>query len=497
MLEMEGATDRPDVCALDMRSMTSNGRTETPKGDSVRHHPSPAYASAADDSGFYDLCPNSDVDESEYVATLIRPPTSANAGHRMPNAEMNWTHRDRLLRMSQITTIGNTASGPFGYGNGNSKHLPLANCMNWTSLHTHSSPFTYKTIPCIERPTALHIKWTSQRHSSPAAATPSSPISNPLKPAPIMNLSASFDRFYATLSPSTDYLTSLTLRNQLSPIARGGRVPKWHKPPEAANLVGKMPHIDAMLPRTRARNKYSIEHLSPCKRPIFKETRPSAYPIANLSTNHKDETENFIQSDIIREHPCFSTKEESLRIKQKNLQKGVDTTRSSSTYSVLCSDISDVSSLNSVLCSDISDVSSLSDTTASDGSSEELETPLSSSALQKPRRATGGSTRKSFRPVRSPLAKDPVFRGATVRLRTAYQNGTTSLQITAVFSNVERSRGDKVNAEVPQIAPPKKEHPVCTRNPHYSLSGSSKTCASCKTRRTPLWRDSEDWHAAL
>ncbi|XP_072014303.1 uncharacterized protein [Amphiura filiformis] len=125
--------------------------------------------------------------------------------------------------------------------------------------------------------------------------------------------------------------------------------------------------------------------------------------------------------------------------------------------------------------------------------------------------------RKSSRPQRSATRNDPLFRGVTFSVETRISGGNkdvrktgpkimTQLHITSFFSvrkkdrcqggfwhrkkhhsvNFDSSSGGS-DQDVPAGGSPTFGH----RFPEY-IPGLGKMCASCGTKRTPLWRDAED-----
>lgn len=103
--------------------------------------------------------------------------------------------------------------------------------------------------------------------------------------------------------------------------------------------------------------------------------------------------------------------------------------------------------------------------------------------------------RKGYRPTKSAARLDPSFKGATVSLMTHVKDGDSYLFISAHFSNLnyvlhKRHHGSgSVCGLYGSCSGSEDDLPEST---DYYLPCSSKMCASCSTRRTPLWRDAED-----
>ncbi|XP_053394191.1 uncharacterized protein LOC123525828 [Mercenaria mercenaria] len=145
--------------------------------------------------------------------------------------------------------------------------------------------------------------------------------------------------------------------------------------------------------------------------------------------------------------------------------------------------------------SDISDACASDTETSTETSSSEDEHPEVKEIIRTPPDRIK-TRRKSKHPCRSAVKEDPRFKGVTVWLQTSFKNGHSRLDISAFYSNVKvlspsrRSPGYQRGYFTPQYFSDQDE---CS--PQYSQKDSQvtvKTCASCKTRRTPLWRDAED-----
>ncbi|XP_060082059.1 GATA-type zinc finger protein 1-like [Ylistrum balloti] len=111
--------------------------------------------------------------------------------------------------------------------------------------------------------------------------------------------------------------------------------------------------------------------------------------------------------------------------------------------------------------------------------------------------------RKNRYPTRSAARQDPNFRGVTFLLHTQLQGCESQLVISAYFSNINvKTAGShsQVRNRHSSCGSVTSYHTDCWsgsdedsqlayhKNPYISV----KTCASCATRRTPLWRDAED-----
>ncbi|KAK3599902.1 hypothetical protein CHS0354_022484 [Potamilus streckersoni] len=112
-------------------------------------------------------------------------------------------------------------------------------------------------------------------------------------------------------------------------------------------------------------------------------------------------------------------------------------------------------------------------------------------------RSSRRSRRKSLMPQKSPSKTDPRFRGVTVWLLTEFKGDCSKLLMSACYSNVRTSYHGLVT--------PHQRHNSAASSPERSGSDTedvipfsrdtfvlAKICASCSTKRTPLWRDAED-----
>uniref|UniRef100_A0A8B9NFG1 GATA-type domain-containing protein n=1 Tax=Accipiter nisus TaxID=211598 RepID=A0A8B9NFG1_9AVES len=93
----------------------------------------------------------------------------------------------------------------------------------------------------------------------------------------------------------------------------------------------------------------------------------------------------------------------------------------------------------------------------------------------------GGRRRKQAAPRRGAEPRDPSFRGVTLRMRLGLPDGDAEgcrLLITARGSRYWGPASLSVCPDAPLGTP--------------RLLAAPKRCASCKTRRTPLWRAAEN-----
>ncbi|XP_043086850.1 GATA-type zinc finger protein 1 [Puntigrus tetrazona] len=95
--------------------------------------------------------------------------------------------------------------------------------------------------------------------------------------------------------------------------------------------------------------------------------------------------------------------------------------------------------------------------------------------------------RKQSCPERSPDPQDPGVQGVTFSMTPQLDAGQSRLLITSKYSNeIQSWRRNRSNrSRTQRNSSSEEESDPC------SLS-RSKVCASCRTRKTPLWRDAED-----
>ncbi|XP_048869706.1 GATA-type zinc finger protein 1 [Brienomyrus brachyistius] len=106
----------------------------------------------------------------------------------------------------------------------------------------------------------------------------------------------------------------------------------------------------------------------------------------------------------------------------------------------------------------------------------------------------GRTPRKQRHPTRSADLCDPDFQGVSFRMRTEFNDNRDQcrLLITSKYSaefwkSGRRGRGSRMRSLINSLKTSSSEEEI---DP-VSLS-KNKTCASCNTKTTPLWRDAED-----
>ncbi|XP_013380736.1 uncharacterized protein LOC106151859 isoform X2 [Lingula anatina] len=125
----------------------------------------------------------------------------------------------------------------------------------------------------------------------------------------------------------------------------------------------------------------------------------------------------------------------------------------------------------------------------------------------KEKRVQNKTPRKPMKPQRSAERTNPDFRGITFSLKTEFKEGLVQLKIDSdfspcktnrrklrpkaeVFSFHHNSSGSRESATDSESDEPRGKY---TRIPYQCYTHhSGKQCASCNTRKTPLWRDAED-----
>uniref|UniRef100_W5MLS8 GATA-type domain-containing protein n=1 Tax=Lepisosteus oculatus TaxID=7918 RepID=W5MLS8_LEPOC len=103
--------------------------------------------------------------------------------------------------------------------------------------------------------------------------------------------------------------------------------------------------------------------------------------------------------------------------------------------------------------------------------------------------------RKQQNPTRSAARYDPNFRGVTMHMEMQL-NDRRADQCQLVITPHYRYCAPKSKGSLFVTAGVKKTHPISNLvsahlNPTMLLA-ENKICASCDTRKTPLWRDAED-----
>ncbi|XP_076871893.1 GATA-type zinc finger protein 1 [Brachyhypopomus gauderio] len=96
--------------------------------------------------------------------------------------------------------------------------------------------------------------------------------------------------------------------------------------------------------------------------------------------------------------------------------------------------------------------------------------------------------RKQAHPARSPDLQEPELQGVTFNMQTELDHSTDQcrLLITSNYRRGRRSRGSRGRSTQ------NSQRPSGSEEESDPASLSKKMCASCCTRKTPLWRDAED-----
>ncbi|XP_046714860.1 GATA-type zinc finger protein 1 [Silurus meridionalis] len=120
---------------------------------------------------------------------------------------------------------------------------------------------------------------------------------------------------------------------------------------------------------------------------------------------------------------------------------------------------------------------------------EKTPSVISSQLLYGNRRRT---PRKQSHPVRSPDLQDPGLQGVTFSMHTELDHSTDQcrLLITSNYSKLSR-RGRRSRSCRPRSLQ-NSQRTSSSEEECDSASQCEKICASCCTRKTPLWRDAED-----
>ncbi|XP_046335929.1 GATA-type zinc finger protein 1-like isoform X1 [Haliotis rufescens] len=106
--------------------------------------------------------------------------------------------------------------------------------------------------------------------------------------------------------------------------------------------------------------------------------------------------------------------------------------------------------------------------------------------------------RKPKKPQKSAACWDPNFRGVTMWFTTLVEGDRTQLRISSFFSKATGKKKTFMGTKCPR----KRNDSVSEcksssenedfRETFPTMNFGAKVCASCGTRRTPLWRDAED-----
>uniref|UniRef100_A0A7N4PFR4 Zinc finger GATA like protein 1 n=1 Tax=Sarcophilus harrisii TaxID=9305 RepID=A0A7N4PFR4_SARHA len=100
----------------------------------------------------------------------------------------------------------------------------------------------------------------------------------------------------------------------------------------------------------------------------------------------------------------------------------------------------------------------------------------------------GRTLRKQPHPQRGAEGQEPGFQGVVLRMHLKPAQEGHQLLITAQFSSACGSRSWGASASPAEALP----NPVGASTSNHQDSPGSRCCASCRTQRTPLWRDAED-----
>ncbi|NP_001038914.1 GATA-type zinc finger protein 1 [Danio rerio] len=117
---------------------------------------------------------------------------------------------------------------------------------------------------------------------------------------------------------------------------------------------------------------------------------------------------------------------------------------------------------------------------------------LNNNVLQEQQQECVCRRRKQPRPARSPDPQDPELQAVTFRMTPQLEPGAgrSRLLITSNYSE-ELSRWRSRRSRCRSLHSAQRSSSSEEESDPCSLSGS-KICASCRTRKTPLWRDAED-----
>ncbi|XP_023220742.1 GATA-type zinc finger protein 1-like isoform X2 [Centruroides sculpturatus] len=92
-------------------------------------------------------------------------------------------------------------------------------------------------------------------------------------------------------------------------------------------------------------------------------------------------------------------------------------------------------------------------------------------------------SRKQINPCKSPSPEDPNFHGFTVFMKLKINSGVPELIMTSIYRNGKNNHQKRFRRL--------NRWSGCSDSEDDSMN-KSKQCASCNTRKTPLWRDAED-----
>uniref|UniRef100_A0A3Q3W437 GATA-type domain-containing protein n=1 Tax=Mola mola TaxID=94237 RepID=A0A3Q3W437_MOLML len=110
------------------------------------------------------------------------------------------------------------------------------------------------------------------------------------------------------------------------------------------------------------------------------------------------------------------------------------------------------------------------------------------SATQQRRNKT---RRKQPHPSRSVDIQDPDFQGVTFRMDTELDDSREQCRL-LITSKYSKELCKNVRKPRQRIRTSQKSLKTSSSDEENDLTGSGKACASCCTRKTPMWRDAED-----
>ncbi|KAL7890823.1 hypothetical protein AOLI_G00002990 [Acnodon oligacanthus] len=130
-----------------------------------------------------------------------------------------------------------------------------------------------------------------------------------------------------------------------------------------------------------------------------------------------------------------------------------------------------------------------------DNKEDMLQLPGDHQAAPSAQRSGGSrrrTPRKQSRPARSPDLQDPELQGVTFSMHTELDRSTDQCRLLITSNYSELCRRGRRSRSSRSRSQQSSQHASSSEEESDPASLSKKMCASCCTKKTPLWRDAED-----